>query len=270
MALDDVSLTIEHGTVHALVGENGSGKSTLMRILHGELHCDSGSITLGGNPYEPSDVFEANRSGVALIHQELALCDHLTVTENIFLGAETLRGGRLAKREMSQRARELLALLGHSEFPVDQKVRSLSTAKKQLVEIARGMRSDAKVLLFDEPTSSLGRHDVESLFQLIARLRSQGKTVVYITHFLDEVAAIADKATVLRDGKVVGEYEMSKTSLDPLVTSMSGRAIDQTYPRSKRNIGEVVLRAENLSGKKISDRILVRSSRWRSRRDCRP
>lgn len=247
-ALDNVALDLLEGEVHALVGENGSGKSTLMRILHGELSPDSGEMTLSGIPYKPGSPREAMDRGLALVHQELAVCLHMTVWENVFLGAEA--GVSIAERK--QRSYELLASLGHPEVNPNTEVRFLSPARRQIVEIARALRSNAKVILFDEPTSSLGRHDVEQLFRVIRDLKG-GRAIVYISHFLDEIEEICDRATVLRDGKPAGNLLLreSKDVAGDLVRMMTGRDAEQVYHRSERTIGEPVLTAKAIRGPRL-------------------
>lgn len=247
-ALDNVALDLIEGEVHALVGENGSGKSTLMRILHGELRPDSGEMLLEGAPYRPGSPREAMDRGLALVHQELAVCMHMTVWENVFLGAES--GVSITERK--QRSQELLAALGHPEVNPNTEVRFLSPARRQIVEIARALRSNAKVILFDEPTSSLGRHDVEQLFKVIRDLK-QGRAIVYISHFLDEIEEICDRATVLRDGKPAGELALRETKevAGDLVQMMTGRAAEQVYHRSDRMIGEPVMRAKGVRGPRL-------------------
>ena len=248
VALRGVNFEVSAGEVHALVGENGSGKSTLMRIMHGEESADSGQMTLENSPYSPSNPRDALSQGVSLIHQELAVCPHLTVSENIFLGAERHRFGNLDRKAMIHRSRELLGQLGHGDLSPERLVRDLNPAMRQVVEIARALRSDAKVLLFDEPTSSLGRHDVALLFAVIRDLKSQGKAIVYISHFLDEITEIADRATVLRDGEVVGMLDKEDFSLSALAAMMVGREILEADYRREKEIGDVVFSTKELSG----------------------
>lgn len=246
-ALEDVALELIEGEVHALVGENGSGKSTLMRILHGELSPDSGEMHMAGIPYRPRSPRDAMDRGLALVHQELAVCAHMTLWENIFLGAED----GIPIRERRSRSRSLLEKLGHGELSPDEEVRRLSPARQQIVEIARALRSDARVILFDEPTSSLGRRDVEQLFRVIRDLKP-GRAIVYISHFLDEIEEIADRATVLRDGRLIGTIPISGASQsDEIVRMMTGRAAEQVYHRSDRQPGPNVLTAQGVRGRKL-------------------
>lgn len=246
-ALADVGLELRAGEVHALVGENGSGKSTLMRVLHGEIWPDEGAMTLDGEAFWPRTPREAMDRGMALVHQELAVCGHMSVWENVFLGAE--KGVPIPWRV--SKTRELLARLGHPDLDPDSEVRVLPPAIQQIVEIARALRSDAKVILFDEPTSSLGRRDVEQLFSVIRELK-EGRAIVYISHFLDEIEAISDRVTVLRDGQNVPAFsEVGIPSSDEIVHMMTGRTAEQVYHRSPREAGKVALSASGLTGKKL-------------------
>lgn len=240
-ALNQVSLELAQGSVHAILGENGSGKSTLMRILVGELTPDSGTITLNGQPYAPTSPQDAKANGVALVHQELAVCPHLTVTENLFLGSENHSKGILSEQQMQEEARSVFAKLGHPDLNVTQKVSNLSTAFRQLIDIARAVRSNAKVILFDEPTTSLARSDVEQLFKVIRTLREQGTAIAYITHFLDEVQEIADTATVLRDGEYVSSFQVQGTSTHKMAELMTGRELSSLYERTYHQPGKLLL-----------------------------
>jgi ribose transport system ATP-binding protein len=247
-ALVDVSLSASSGEVLALVGENGSGKSTLMRILAGEEPPDKGSMFLDGSPYTPRDPTEAHRHGVALIHQELALCEHLTVAENIVLGNEPRQGPVLGVAKIRELAARLLAEMGYPNQSPGEEVRRLSPATKQVVEIAKALARNAGVVIFDEPTSSLGKHDVDNLFTQIRALRERGVAVIYISHFLDEVMEIADRAIVLRDGAAVGSFTIRSTSVPELVKSMVGREVVDLYPRSSHLPGDALLTLNHLVG----------------------
>lgn len=248
-ALDGVNLSVQAGEVRALVGENGAGKSTLMKVLSGAIKPDSGEISLAGKPFTPRNTHHARESGVAMIYQELSMAPHLTVTENIALGVEPTRFGLVDAKKARQSASDALKQMGHPEIDPNVKVSRLSVADQQVVEIARALAFGCRVLVLDEPTSSLSREDVDRLFELIRRLSSQGYAIVYISHFLEEVLQIADTYTVLRDGQVVGEGLISETTADDLVTNMIGRQVDQLYPKTVRSPGETVLEVTNLSGK---------------------
>ena len=191
-ALDGVGLSVAAGEVHAIVGENGAGKSTLMKILSGALMPDAGTMSLEGAPYQPRDPMDARRRGVAMVYQELSLAPHLTVAENILLGVEPSRGGFIRRAGMHAAARAALAQLDRGEIPVDARAGSLPVAVQQLVEIARALaQSDTRVLILDEPTSSLAEDDVRRLFAAIRRLQARGLSVLYISHVLEEVQEIA-------------------------------------------------------------------------------
>ena len=217
-ALDGVDFDVSGGEVHALIGENGAGKSTLMNILSGMFAPDGGAMSLDGAPYAPTGPADARRHGIAHIHQELALCPHLSVAENIFLGSEPPR------REMRARATRLLEEFGRGEVDPARRTGDLPLAGQQVVEICRALAFDARILLMDEPTSSLQRADVERLFRLIAQLRDRGIAVIYISHFLEEVREIAARYTVLRDGRSVAGGELASTTDEELIAAMVGRA----------------------------------------------
>jgi ribose transport system ATP-binding protein len=248
VALDEVELTVVSGEVHALIGENGAGKSTLMNILAGALRPDAGEMRLFDAPYSPGSTLEARRRGIALIHQELSLCPHLTVTENILLGTESARWGWLDRGANRQRALALLENFSHPEIRPDRRVGELPIPAQQVVEICRALSANARVVLMDEPTSTLPRADVERLFDLIRRLRAAGIAVVYISHFLEEVREIADRYTVLRDGRSVDSGELAVTPDERLVGKMVGRPMSGLFPqRARRTDGEVVLRVRGLA-----------------------
>ncbi len=245
VALDGVDLSVRAGEICALVGQNGAGKSTLMAILAGALAPDAGSMTVDGRRYAPRGPLEARRAGVAMIYQELSLAPDLSVMENILLGAEPLRGAVLDWGEMRRRAAAALAELGHDDIDPGTKVGSLSVAAQQLVEIARALAVGCRVLVLDEPTSSLGRDDVRRLFALVRRLKAQGHAVVYISHFLEEVREVADRVVVLRDGRNAGEAPIDAPA-DAIVAMMVGRRVDELFPRSGRQPGEPILDVQDL------------------------
>ena len=241
VALDGVDFSVADGEVCALVGQNGAGKSTLMSILSGALAPDAGSMTLDGEPYAPRSPLEARRRGVAMIYQGLSLAPDLSVMENVALGAEPARWGFVRRDAMRRTAQSALADLGHGDIAPDRLVADLSPAGQQLVEIARGLASGCRVLVLDEPTSSLGHADARRLFDLLARLRTRGLAIVYISHFLEEVQQISDRFVVLRDGRVAGEGRTADTSARMFVELMVGRPMGELYPRTARRAGDVVL-----------------------------
>ncbi|HJS73609.1 MAG TPA: sugar ABC transporter ATP-binding protein [Vicinamibacteria bacterium] len=248
LAVAGVDFQVASGEIRALVGENGAGKSTLMKLLSGVFPPDEGEIRFDGRLFRPAGPGEARDAGVSMVHQELALAPHLGVAENLFLGMESSRFGVLRRAEMRARAREALSSLEHGDIPPEARVSSLSIAEQQIVEIARALLREARVLILDEPTSSLARVDVERLFRLLRGLASRGLAIVYISHFLEEVFEIADTYTVLRDGRSVGEGTIEKTSIPEIVRLMVGREIREMFPRTSRERGEVVLEVEGLRG----------------------
>ena len=248
-ALSGVDLEVRPGEVHALIGENGAGKSTLMKVLSGAHRADDGSMSLDGANYKPSGPLDARAHGVAMIYQELTLAPHLSVLENIFLGREQ-RGplGRMDRKAMRPAVEAALQRLEHPDIRPDTLVSQLSTGARQLVEVARALVGEAKVLVMDEPTSSLSRKDTERLFAVVNRLRNDGVSVIYISHFLEEVEEIADRFTVLRDGETVGSGVIGEVELDRIIEMMVGRSLDEVFPQVPHEKGEVVLRAQGVSG----------------------
>ena len=249
IALDGVDFAVPAGSVHALVGENGAGKSTLMKVLSGAHAADEGIMHLDGQPYAPRDPLAARRAGVAMIYQELSLCPHLSVEENILLGMEPSTFNVLHRGEIRRRAREALSQLGHPNIPTEIPAGRLSVATQQLVEIARAVAVGSRVLVLDEPTSSLTQEDAKRLFALIAALRDQGHAIVYISHFLEEVKQVSDHFTVLRDGRTVGSGATTGATIDQIVAMMVGRQVEDLYPRSPRKAGDVVMELNSLAGK---------------------
>ena len=246
VALDGVDLSVRAGEVCALVGQNGAGKSTLMAILAGALTPDAGSMTMDGRAYAPRTPLDARRAGVAMIYQELSLAPHLSVMENILLGMEPARLGLVDWRGMRAAAVQALAELGHDEIDPATRVETLSVAAQQLVEIARALASRCRVLVLDEPTSSLAREDVVRLFDLIRRLKAQGHAIVYISHFIEEVNAIADRVVVLRDGRNAGGGDIAATAPGAIVAMMVGRQLGDLFPRSPRRRGDAILDVDRL------------------------
>jgi ribose transport system ATP-binding protein len=253
VVLDHVNLTARAGEVLALVGENGAGKSTLMKILAGVHQPDGGEILLDGQPQQFSRPAEALEAGIAMIYQELSLAPHLTVAENIFLGREPVQAaafGVINQRAMNERARQLLNEYG---FNLDPKARvsRLSAASRQLVEITRAIVTDTgeakRVIVMDEPTSSLTNNEVEELFRLIRDLKRRGLAIIYISHRLEELNEIADRLTILRDGRAVYDGQWGEITTDEMIRHMAGRELKEIFPPRHATIGEVKLRVHNLS-----------------------
>jgi ribose transport system ATP-binding protein len=247
-ALKSVSLEVAPGEVHALIGENGAGKSTLMKVLSGAHRPDAGTIELDGVPFTPHDPLHARQCGVSMIYQELTLAPHLSVEENILLGDEPARFGWIDRKRRRERARAALAELQADRIPLDARANDLSIAQQQLVEIARALLRDPKVLIMDEPTSSLPRTDAEHLFGVIVRMKARDVAVIYISHFLEECTRVCDHYTVLRDGSNVATGAMSSVTTAELIHHMVGRAVDELYPRIPHTIGEPVLEVRGLAG----------------------
>jgi ribose transport system ATP-binding protein len=247
-ALKDVSFEVGPGEVHALIGENGAGKSTLMKVLSGACQPDAGHIELDGRPFFPSDPLHARRSGIAMIYQELILAPHLSVEENILLGAEPGRLGWLNCTRRRDLARNAMAELHHESIPLHVPVNRLTIAEQQIVEIARALANQPKLLIMDEPTSSLTQIDTERLFGVVGRLRDRGVSIIYISHFLEECRRVASRYTVLRDGESVGTGGMASADLRGIIRLMVGREITDIYPRVPHQIGKPVLELNQLAG----------------------
>ena len=246
VALDRADLAVRPGEVCALVGQNGAGKSTLMAILAGAIVPDEGTMLIDAVRYAPRDPFESRRAGVAMIHQELSLAPHMSVMENIVLGIEPVRLGVVDRTRMREIAVEALRQLGHDDIPPDAPVAALQPAAQQLVEIARALATGCRVLVLDEPTSSLGPADVRALFDLIGRLKARGMAIVYISHFIEEVKAVSDRFVVLRDGRNAGAGVTAATSAAEIVSMMVGRTLDDLYPRGARAAGEPMLQLDRV------------------------
>ena len=248
VALDGVNLRLDEGEVHALIGENGAGKSTLMNVLAGLVKPDEGAMEVEGEAYLPSAPTDARARGIALIHQELSLFPHLSVAENIMMGMEPALWGVVDRSALRARALQVLKSFHHPEIKPETRVSNLSIAARQIVEICRAIAARARFILMDEPTSSLQRRDVEHLFGLIREFKSRGIAVIYISHFLEEVRAVADTFTVLRDGRSVATGRLSSVTDDELIVQMVGRSVENLFPRRARtsNGSEVVLEVKDL------------------------
>ncbi len=251
-ALDNVSIDLKSGEVHALVGENGAGKSTLIKILAGVYTKDEGEIYFEGRPVEIHSPIDSLRLGIKVVFQELALIPHMTVAENVFLESFPLKKNKTIDWvKMHERTADILLSIG---LPINprNKVSSLTVSQQQMVEIARALSHEAKVVVMDEPTSALSPNEIKFLFNVIQKLKEIGIGIIYVTHKLEEVFEISDRVTVLRDGRLIATEEIDKTSTDEVVKNMVGRSIKTLFPRTHSGKGKAVLRIENLwAGKKL-------------------
>ena len=246
VALDDVSLEYEQGEVHALLGENGAGKSTLIKIIAGAIEPDAGGvIDFDGKKFTHMTPALSAQNGVAVIYQDINLVTPMTVAENIFMGRKM--GKVYSKRRLNALARELFAEYGFNMDP-SMKVSRLSPANQQLVEIARAISNNAKIMIMDEPTAPLAAHEVELLFSIIRKLKERGVTVVYISHRMDEVFQITERISVLRDGRLIKTLDTADTDRRELVSLMVGRELNESFPARTQKAGEVVLEARDLTG----------------------
>ncbi|WP_292970699.1 sugar ABC transporter ATP-binding protein [Pantoea sp. UBA4549] len=247
-ALDNVSLRIRPGSVHALMGENGAGKSTLMKCLIGIYRPDKGTIRIKGEPVQFQDTMDALRSGISMIHQELNLVPHMTVAENIWLGREPMKFGFVDHALLNRQTQELLNKL-NIRLKADRMVGELSIAAQQMVEIAKAVSWNSDVVIMDEPTSALTETEVAHLFTIIRDLRAQGKAIIYISHKMDEIFTITDEISIFRDGTWVGSNDTSAFTRQSLITQMVGRELTQLFPKFNGTIGEDVLTVRGLTSK---------------------
>lgn len=252
-AIDQVSLDVKKGEVHALVGENGAGKSTLVNIISGVLKPDGGELIFDDQPYAPANPREAQARGIGLVHQETALCPHLSVAENVFLGRMPYKAGGLVDFKKAWLDTKKLLQNFSTDLNPKVKVENLSVANQQLVEIVKALSQDCRLLILDEPTSSLTDAETENLFRIIGELKERGISVLYISHRLKEVFRICERITILRDGVLVKTLNTSETNEEEIICQMVGRNIDHLYPAKKGGNGEEILRVENLSGQCFRD-----------------
>ena len=248
VALDNVSLTVERGEIHAICGENGAGKSTLMKVLSGvyEFGTYTGDIVFENEVKKFSNIRDSEHEGIVIIHQELALSPHLSIAENIFLGNEIRRFGLIDWNKTNQEAAKLMARVGLEENP-NTAVKDIGVGKQQLVEIAKALSKQVKLLILDEPTSALNDEDSANLLDLLRHLKGQGITSIMISHKLNEIEAVADTTTIIRDGKVIESLKMKagKISQERIIKGMVGREMENRYPARKPQIGDEILRVEN-------------------------
>ncbi len=252
-ALNNVSFQLKPGQVHALLGENGAGKSTLIKVLGGIYKAEEGQIFINGSKVEINNVFEAQKNGIAIIHQELVLVPYMTVAENIFLGREPMKGKFIDRDKMNRETAELLNTY-NMNFAPTTKVVDLTIAQQQMVEIVKAISFNSKILVMDEPTSSISDKETEFLFKIMKTLTAKGVGIIYISHKMSELWEICDLVTVLRDGQYVGTYDVKTTSKDELISHMVGRTLEQYYTRDFLTPGETVLKVEHLcDGKMVKD-----------------
>ncbi|MFV0363327.1 MAG: sugar ABC transporter ATP-binding protein [Suipraeoptans sp.] len=248
VAVNDVSFDIKKGEVHIVIGENGAGKSTLVKMMAGLEAIDGGTLELEGKPYKPTNVLEAQASGVNIIHQELSMMENRTVAQNVFIGREPKKGFLVNNNEMNRKCK---ALMDSLEIDIDPstKVQDLSIAQQQMVEVAKALSFDnSKILIMDEPTSSLTTKEIENLFRITRKLKSEGVSIIYISHRMQELMEIGDRVTVMRDGSYVGTRNICDIDMQELIMMMVGRKIENAYPRTYNEPGKEVLKTENLTG----------------------
>jgi rhamnose transport system ATP-binding protein len=255
-ALSGVSFDVQKGEVHALLGENGAGKSTLIKIVSGVFPPDRGEVSVNGKPVHLERPDDARRAGIATIYQELLLFPELTVAENVFMGHAPRAGlGRLDWRAMREKTKALLASLDIHDLRADRVVGALSVGNRQRVEILRALSQDARLLIMDEPTAALTEYDVTRLFDIVRKLKSRGVAIIYISHKLDEIFAIADRVTVLRDGAQVATKRVAATDSAELVQLMVGRKIESLFPKIAVPIGAPVLEVKDVVRRPLTKKI---------------
>lgn len=258
-ALSNVSISLNAGEVHALCGENGAGKSTLMKILSGVYQADEGEIFINGEKVYIENTKKAQQLGISIIFQEFNLCPHLTVADNIWLDRQPKKGPFVDDKKLIEQTQEILDELGLTISP-KALVRTLSVAEQQMVEIAKAISFNSKILILDEPTAALTESEIDRLFNIIHKLKSKGVGMIYISHRLEELARITDRVSVLRDGEYLGTYLYKDITIDKLVHLMVGRELNEKFPVYKRKIGDVLFEARNIINNKVNvDYIKVRS-----------
>lgn len=245
-ALDHVHFELRSGEVMALLGENGAGKSTLVKILSGVYTRDEGSLEIFGKPYGDLNTKLAQEIGVAIIHQELNMCPHLTVAENMFLGREIVKGFVTDSKKMEEEAERILNDLQIDIDPTEV-VGDLAVSKQQMVEIAKALSINAKILIMDEPTSALSAKEIDDLFRIIRGLRENGCGIIYISHRLDELQHIVDRVTIMRDGQYITSCDFKDTNMDEIISNMVGREIKEKFPRIECKKGKKIFEVKNLN-----------------------
>ena len=245
-ALDDVTINIERGTIHGLVGENGAGKSTLIKVLAGIYQPNKGEIILDGKPCRFNSPIEARRAGISVVHQEIKLAEPLSVAENMFLGNVQLKNGLVDWKGMRRRAREIVEDLG-MDIDNNAQVSSLTVAKKQIVEIMHAINNNSRILIMDEPSAVLTDRELEVMFRIVKQLRDEGITIIYISHRLDEIFGLCSNVSVLRDGCHIDTIPVASVDRQGLINMMVGREMGQEYPKEVGNVGGTILEVKNLS-----------------------
>ncbi len=245
-ALDDVTINIERGTIHGLVGENGAGKSTLIKVLAGIYQPNKGEIILDGKPCRFNSPIEARRAGISVVHQEIKLAEPLSVAENMFLGNVQLKNGLVDWKGMRRRAREIVEDLG-MDIDINAQVSSLTVAKKQIVEIMHAINNNSRILIMDEPSAVLTDRELEVMFRIVKQLRDEGITIIYISHRLDEIFGLCSNVSVLRDGRHIDTIPVASIDRQGLINMMVGREMGQEYPKEVGNVGGTILEVKNLS-----------------------
>ena len=245
-ALDDVTINIERGTIHGLVGENGAGKSTLIKVLAGIYQPNKGEIILDGKPCRFNSPIEARRAGISVVHQEIKLAEPLSVAENMFLGNVQLKNGLVDWKGMRRRAREIVEDLG-MDIDINAQVSSLTVAKKQIVEIMHAINNNSRILIMDEPSAVLTDRELEVMFRIVKQLRDKGITIIYISHRLDEIFGLCSNVSVLRDGCHIDTIPVASIDRQGLINMMVGREMGQEYPKEVGNVGGTILEVKNLS-----------------------
>lgn len=253
LALDNVQFNLKSGEVMALLGENGAGKSTLMKILSGVYTRDAGEMKIFGKEVGDMNPKLAQEMGVAIIHQELNMCQHLTVAQNMFLGREIIKAGQVDNRAMNEAAKKILDELNIDLSP-DTVVGDLAVSKQQMVEIAKALSTNAKILIMDEPTSALTSKEIDDLFVIIRKLKADGKGIVYISHRLEELQHIVDRVTIMRDGKYILTNEFTAMTMEEIIANMVGREIKEKFPRITCEKGKKIFEVRNLNaGRMVRD-----------------
>ena len=245
-ALQDAQISLNAGEVHVLMGENGAGKSTLMKILCGSYQADSGSIAIDGKPVKITSPHSARQNGIVMIHQELLMAENVTVAENIFMGHEIIKHHMIQWKEMNQEANKYLKELD-ADFDATAEMGTLSVAQQQMVEIAKALSTNAKIIILDEPTAALTRNESEKLYTLVDKLKENGVSIIFISHRFEDMYRLASRVTVFRDSQYIGTYDVDGITNADLIKAMVGREINDLFPKPEVKFGDEMLRIEHLS-----------------------